>query len=114
MLSRQLVSRRPMRRGFTMIEATVSIVVVVIVVALAIPTLSRFRERGRRISCHGNMHHIGSAIERYRTNDPAQAYPSGATYQKAIHASGTSWWMEIFPFSDMKDLSEKWTKGADN
>lgn len=114
MLLRPLVARRPSRRGFTMIEATVSIVVVVIVVVLAIPTLSRFRERGRRISCHGNMHQIGSAIERYRTNDPAQSYPSGATYQKAINASGTSWWLEIIPFSDMKDLTEKWNKGPDN
>jgi len=115
-MSRQPSAVRPSRRrrGVTLIEATVAIIVVVVVVALALPSLSRFRERGRRLACQANLHQIGQVIDRFRTADSAQAYPAGASYSSGSRAAGTSWWLAIMPYSDMKDLSKGWQNVPDS
>lgn len=108
-MSRRLLKRPSLPRcGFTLIEAVVALVVVVVIVVLAIPMLGFWWERGRRIACHGNLHHIGQIIEQFRTADSAQSYPRGATYRKEDHSSGNSWWLRTMPFSDLKDFAAQW------
>jgi type II secretory pathway pseudopilin PulG len=114
-MNRHPVCRRSsFRPGVTLIEATVALVVVVIVVILAMPVLSRFRERGRRIACSANLRQIAQAVQAFRAADPAQSFPRGATYQKNSKSAGTSWWLKIMPYSDMKELGLGWKKGPDN
>jgi prepilin-type processing-associated H-X9-DG protein len=106
-------SHYPTRRsGVTLVEATVALVVVVVVVILAMPVLTKFRERARRLACTANLHQIGQAMERYRSADSSQAIPSGATYDKVTRSSGTSWWLELMPYTDMKQIAQDWKKGA--
>lgn len=98
----------PLRRGMTMIEATVSIVIVVVVVIIALPWLVELRERSRRLACEANLFRIGQAIANYRTGNPLNAYPAGATYLDRDRAAGTSWWLEIMPFVDLPEVARKW------
>lgn len=113
-MHRRLFDRPPSsRRGVTLLEATVTLIVVVVVVVLAMPILGRWRERGRRIACHGNLHHLGQIIEQFRTADSAQSYPRGALYRKSDHSSGNSWWLRIMPFSDNKDFAAQWKSVPD-
>lgn len=96
------------RCGVTLLEATVALVVIVVVVLLAMPMLSYWWERSRRIGCHANLHNVGQIIERFRTADSAQSFPSGATYNKAQSSAGSSWWLQIMPFSDLKEFAAEW------
>ena len=105
-------SRTPLsRRGLTLLESTVALVVVVVVVIIALPTLVNFRERGRRLACEANLFRLGHAVSNYRTGDSANAYPSGATYHR--DDGGTSWWLAIMPFADMPDVAKQWQKNPE-
>jgi len=111
---RRSFDRSPsLRRGVTLFEATVALVVIVVVVVLAVPILGRWQERGRRLACHANLYHLSQIIEQFRTADSAQSYPRGALYRKSDHSSGNSWWLRIMPFSDLKQFAADWKSVAD-
>jgi prepilin-type processing-associated H-X9-DG protein len=95
------------RRGLTWLELLIVITILVVLLAVSLPTLVRMRERARRLGCASNLGQIGKMIEAYRTADPAAAFPGGTTFARGSQA-GTSWWLDLMPFSDMKDMAEKW------
>ena len=100
------------RRGVTVIGIVVTIVVFVIVAALAFPTLTRLRERGRRIECESNLRKIGAAMERFRASSTGSKYPCGSAYAAQTDSPGTAWWLEIMPYAEGENHVVKWRREA--
>ncbi len=65
-----------MKRGFTLIELMVVVVIIGILAAIAIPNFIAMQERGRQSSVKGNMHTTQLSCEAYAV-DFNGAYPTG-------------------------------------
>lgn len=66
-------SPRPVRRGFTLIELMVTLVIAGILAAVAYPAYTSFVKRGRRADAVAVLTSVVQAQERYRSNHSAYA-----------------------------------------
>ena len=84
--------RRPAtRRGFSIKDAVVVLVIIGVVLGVGFPAMMYMRERMRNMTCQSNLRKIGAAIDRYRSNDPSSSYPNGSGYHAADKSAGVSW-----------------------
>lgn len=68
------MTRTRAARGFTLVEMLVVIGVIGIVAAIALPNITRIREKAKEAEVKKNLHNIQIAIERYATD--TEYYPA--------------------------------------
>ncbi|MGI6384578.1 MAG: type II secretion system protein [bacterium] len=56
------------RRGFTLVELLLVIVIMAVLMAILVPVFGRARENAKRASCAANLHQLGIALKMYRTD----------------------------------------------
>ncbi|HWQ91610.1 MAG TPA: type II secretion system protein [Clostridia bacterium] len=64
----------PAALAFTLIELLVVIAIIAILASMLLPSFARAKEKGRLISCTGNLHQIGMAIKMF-VDDNGDRFP---------------------------------------
>ena len=69
------MKRHSPRKGFSLMDATVTLVIVAILLALALPAIQAAREQARAGSCSDNLKNIALALQNY--HDMYKIFPAG-------------------------------------
>src|SRR5262245_12914257 len=87
------------RRGFTLVELLVAMVIIVVLFALLIPAIQASRESARRASCGNNLRQVGLALLNFEMTEGK--FPVGSQSQTTPGSSaisyGISFWVRILP-----------------
>lgn len=67
------------RRGFTMIELLVVILILAILMAVALPLYLRAVRDSQRQTCRSNMQTIANACQAYKVRSASHAYPTAVS-----------------------------------
>ena len=92
------------RRGFTLRELLVVLVVIVILAAMLFPAINAARESVRRVQCCSNLKNLGFVMHQY--HDIHKTFPSAQILDadgKALH----SWRTQLLPFLGQMQLYEQ-------
>ena len=116
---RKLLTPKPARRGFTLIELLVVISIIATLMALILPAIQQARAAARTLECKNNLKNISLAAHNFaaaRKKLPAlgtYTQPGGATNPSYEFGILRSWVVELLPYMDRRDLSDRWTNNAD-
>jgi prepilin-type N-terminal cleavage/methylation domain-containing protein len=77
---------RKARKGFTLVEIMIVVLIIGILLAIAVPNFIRARESSRAKSCQANLKQIDSAKEQYAMDNRLNA--GGAVPDGALWAAG--------------------------
>lgn len=66
---------RSRHKGFTLVELLIVIAIITLLIAIALPIMTRVRERARQTACMANLHNIQLAIRMYRIDEGAYPGP---------------------------------------
>ncbi len=106
------LSRKPIRRGFTLVELLVVIAIIGILVGLLLPAVQAAREAARRMSCSNNLKQIGLGLLNYESASkvfPAAAlWKSGRIDSTSVPAAGQqrnfSWVCGLLPYTENQSI----------
>ena len=85
-------------RKFTLIELLVTIAIIAMLAAMLLPALTTARDKGKQISCAGNLKSWGQAKLFY-----AGDYNGWSYYPQASFANGTGWRSALYPYLGFKN-----------
>lgn len=74
-----------MRRGFTLIELTVTLAIVGVLLSLLLPAVQAVRESARRTQCRSHLREIGIALHSYHSTHAF--FPPGSQNGFSLHVS---------------------------
>ncbi|MEZ5942052.1 MAG: DUF1559 domain-containing protein [Planctomycetaceae bacterium] len=88
------------RRGFTLTELVVCLVIIALLVALLLPAVNHAREEARRSQCRNNLKQFGLALHNY--HDVHEVFPPGYLAQANAQSGGGHWaWgVPLMPYID--------------
>jgi len=66
---------RSRHKGFTLVELLIVIAIITLLMAIAMPIMTRAREKARQTACMVNLHNIHMAIRMYRIDEGAYPGP---------------------------------------
>jgi len=81
------------KRGFTLIELLIVIGIISVLAALLMPTLSRAREQGKRVSCMSNLRQLGMAVTMYLSENQGRYFE----YYRDLPDGGRLWYFGLEP-----------------
>ena len=99
------------RDGFTLVELLVVISVLAVLTALILPAVMRSREAARATQCRNHLRNIGVAM--LAAADTHRRFPASGHW--GLDAAGQpapfhNWVVELLPWLDRRDLSERWDR----
>lgn len=89
------------RRGFSLLELSVVVVIVLVLIALILPAVQGARESARRSQCKNNLKQFGLALHNY--HDVYDVLPSGWMPEHPAdptNADSWAWGVIIAPYLD--------------
>lgn len=105
-------SKRPLKRGFTLVELLVVIAIIGILVGLLLPAVQAAREAARRMSCSNNLKQIGLGLLNYES--ASKAFPAAALWKSGSIGSNAapgagqqrnfSWVCGILPYCEQQAI----------
>ncbi len=107
-LKEQIIKRHSPRKGFSLMDATVTLVIVAIVLGLTVPAIQAAREQARARSCSDNLKHIALGLQNY--HDVFKRFPAGAMHAGRVDVNlriGPAWWYGMLPFLSEQSMFEQ-------
>ncbi|MDB5343398.1 MAG: hypothetical protein JWP89_1775 [Schlesneria sp.] len=86
------------RRGITLVDVIVVLIIVALFLGLLIPSILGARESARRKQCKNNLKQIGLALHNY--HDTFNTFPSGYVLGENSPYLGWGWGIMITPYLD--------------
>lgn len=98
------------RRGITLVEVLVLILILGALVALLLPQLECANEAARRTQCNNNLRNLAISLQNY--HDTYQVFPMGVMHSglrpegepPLTAALGPSWWYATLPFTEGRNI----------
>lgn len=95
------------RRGFTMIELLMVVMIIAILIALLLPAVQSAREAARRAHCHNNLIQLGIALGSYASTH--HVLPPGVVNDKGPIADlpkgyHFGWTVQILPYIEQANM----------
>ncbi len=110
------------RRGLTLVELLVVIVIIAMLMAILIPTFGSVRETARRTQCSNNAKQLITALQ--TSASASGVFPAGTTFLNVTPTSEnntwcrggdsngyTPWTVAVLPFLEQQDVYDNFTFG---
>ncbi len=91
----------PRRRGFTLLELLVVIVIITVLIGLLIPAVQKAREAANRLACQNNLKQLGLGIHHF--HDTYQQLPPSR-----LHDAYVTWAVLLLPYLEQENLYRRW------
>lgn len=102
-----------MRRGFTLVEVLVVVIILGLLMALLFPAIAAMRESARETDCQHRMVQMARGIQSYTATK--NAYPGWRQKVRGLDGidAPVSWVLLITPQIDAKDIYDNWLREKD-